>query len=314
MNKLYQEAIGLLEKANDIGLITHTDGDGDAFGSTLAMARVLNQMGKKVLVFSNEKFSPEIEVMSEGSMPELVDTYKKVDLLICLDFNNIKRAVIPEILNQAKAENIPILVIDHHLRGEIGEIANLYLNKPVSSTCELVFGLIKAWNYRIDAKTANFLLFGLETDTSSLSNAGTSEESYKVAAELLSLGAKIKPIIEALRTRTLPSAKLIGRVLKRLHLNKNYNLAATYVTQKDIKDLSLDEATVSSGLANYLDQVKEAENIIVFTETKEGEIKVSMRSNRSGANVGKLAEFLGGGGHRLASGFIFRGSIKEITK
>lgn len=307
-------ALELLSRAEKIGLLTHVDGDGDAFGSILGFERVLKQMGKNVVIFSDEDYPPEIRQLNDNNSDQPVTEYEDIDLLVCLDFNSKNRAALPEIITNARNTETPVLVIDHHPIGDLQNVADVYLNKLTSSTSELVFELVKAWTYKIDSKTADFLLFGLETDTSSLSNAGTTESSYKAASELLNLGAKVKPVIEAMRRRTVPSAKMVGRALERLHLNSKYNLAVTYVTRRDVEELGLDEATVNSGLANYLDQVKEAHNIIVFAETKEGGIKASMRSNRSGANVGSLAEFLGGGGHKLAAGFNFEGEIEKLIK
>jgi len=315
MKNNFEKAIEIFESAEKIGLIAHVDADGDALGSVLALERVLSQMGKKTIIFSDEEYVPELAQIAEQELKKPVSSFEQVDLLVCLDFNNQKRAVLPEVVEITLRKNIPIILIDHHRGGDLGELSDANISDVnASSTCEIVFELTKKWNYRIDSKTADFLLFGLETDTFSLSNSNTSERSYQAASELLKLGAKVKPVIEAMRRRTLPSVKMIGRALKRLHLNEQYNLATTYVTLKDIKELGLDEKTANSGLANYLDQIKEAKNIIVFAENDEGKIKVSMRSNRSGANVGELAEFLGGGGHKLAAGFTFDGEIKKHIK
>jgi phosphoesterase RecJ-like protein len=43
-------------------------------------------------------------------------------------------------------------------------------------------------------------------------------------------------------------------------------------------------------------------------------IKVSMRSNKSGADVSSLCSFFGGGGHVKAAGFEIYGKLEEILR
>jgi len=310
---LVKKIISALEGANKIGLITHRDGDGDAFGSILAFKIALENLGKKTVIFSNEDLPEEFLLVSPNIKYQKQVDFQSIDVLICLDFNSASRATIPEVVEEVLFKNITLINIDHHRPLDLREKSNIYWGKEsASSTCEMVFDLLTSWGMVIPKDAASLLLFGLETDTNSLQNPNTTTEAYQVASELIKGGARLKPVVEnALKRKTIPRAKLLGIAIRRLHLRKDLNLIASYVTTSDLNKLGITE-DAASGLANFLDQIREAGNIMIFTEDGLGNVKVSMRSNRSGANVAKLAEFFAGGGHIKAAGFSFYGELSSL--
>jgi len=66
----------------------------------------------------------------------------------------------------------------------------------------------------------------------------------------------------------------------------------------------------SEDLVNYVRSVAGVEVGLLFMEQPRGGVKVSFRS-RQRIDVGRLAEQLGGGGHRLASGAILPTSLDD---
>jgi len=68
----FQQIVSLIEKSENILLVTHRKPDGDAVGSTMAMYKALTLLGKKVTAASTDKlpesfdFLPEIENLSQG--------------------------------------------------------------------------------------------------------------------------------------------------------------------------------------------------------------------------------------------------------
>jgi nanoRNase/pAp phosphatase (c-di-AMP/oligoRNAs hydrolase) len=54
--------------------------------------------------------------------------------------------------------------------------------------------------------------------------------------------------------------------------------------------------------------------IMVVYGFKDGTIKGSLRSTRPEINVARLAQGLGGGGHRQAAGFTLRGRLERTGK
>jgi phosphoesterase RecJ-like protein len=67
------------------------------------------------------------------------------------------------------------------------------------------------------------------------------------------------------------------------------------------------------GIAGFLGGL-EAGAIMVVYGFKDGTIKGSLRSTRPEINVARLAQGLGGGGHRQAAGFTLRGRLERTGK
>lgn len=313
MNSIKEKIIAEINQANKIGFITHKEGDGDAFGSMLALERVIHKIGKKTVIFSNEKLPQIFEIIENEVAYNPVEQYENIDLLICFDANSIKRFSVPAVL-EAAISKTKIVVIDHHLNGELEETSTLYWRDlTVSSTSEMVFHLISKMGLEIDKITATLLLFGIETDTFSLQFTNTSPSTFRSVAELLKKGARLKTVVEsAFGGKPITIVKLLGRAIDRMKLEKS-GLAHTYITLKDMEELDLTEQS-SSGVANFLDQVKEAKVTVVLQEKPNGIIRVSMRSNNSDINVAEICEKFGGGGHSKASGFETEGTISSVAK
>jgi len=302
-----------IKKAKRIGLITHKDGDGDAFGATLGLARGLNLLGKTSIIFSNEKLNRVFEFLNENIEYLPKDKYEKVDLVIGLDANSLKRFTIPGIIDCAKSDNVKIAIIDHHLPSDLKGITDYYWQaEDESCTSEMVFDLLTEIGVKIDKITATLILIGIETDTFSMQFVNTRPKTFEVVAELLKLGARLKPIVEsAFGGKPISTVKILGRVMNRLELRNG--LATSYITKKDATDLKL-ESEASSGVANFLEQIEGANIVAVFEEREDGIVKVSLRSNNSDADVEKIAKALGGGGHKKASGFEYAGKLEDAMK
>lgn len=310
-----KKAIDLIEKAQKIGFITHKDGDGDGFGAMLALARVLENAGKKTIVFSNEALPQIFDFIENKIEYHPKNHYQKVNLLIGFDANALDWFTLPEIFKEARKDGAKILVLDHHIPMDITKVADFYWNEPeISCVCEMVFELIKAMGLRIDKATATLLLIGIETDTFSLQFTNTKPQTFRTVAELLKLGARLKPVVEStFGGRPIVVVKMLGRAIERLDLDKKSGIAITYITNEDISELELSEQA-SSGVANFLDQIKEAKVVAVLVEREPGNFKVSLRSNNSDKNVAKVAESFGGGGHKKAAGFEIEGDLQEVLE
>jgi bifunctional oligoribonuclease and PAP phosphatase NrnA len=308
------EVLQLIDTAETIGLVTHIDGDGDAFGSMLGLKRVLETIGKKVIVFSSEPLLSMFDFLAEeiNYLPQ--KSYQPVDLLIGLDGNFFERFSIPELFPDAIASGPKTLIIDHHELSEVGDKITMYWGDPnISSASEMVYRLTKELNLKLDKVTATIILTGIETDTNSLQFENSKSEAFLAIADLLTQGARLKSVMDnAFSGRPLPVISLLGIVLERVRLTKD-NLVVSYVTLADKKELGLTDK-VSSGIANFIEQAEEGKVAIVFEEIEGGLVKASMRSNNSSANVARFSNYFGGGGHKKAAAFKFKGNLSSLIK
>lgn len=304
--------ISLIDEAKTIGFVTHVDGDGDAFGSMLGLARIVEMLGKKAYVFSNESLNYTYDFIKEDISYNPLSVYRPVELLIGLDANSFARFTIPDLFKMAKRDGAKLAIVDHHERSDIGEKVDFYWGDPsISSASEMVYLIAKEMKIKLDKTTATLILLGIETDTFSLQFENSKPEVFLAVAELLKQGARLKPIVEsAFGGKPLPMVLLLGRVMDRVRLYKG-DIAVSYVTIKDKLELGLTE-NASSGVANFLDQIKEAKVTMLFEEVGDNLVKVSLRSNGSNADVAHFASFFGGGGHKKAAGFHFKADLSKL--
>lgn len=313
MEQKIQKTISLIKKADKIGFITHRDGDGDAFGSMLALSKVLKDAGKKTVIFSNEPLLKSLDFLKEKIEYNPKAEYQKIDLLIGLDANTVDRFTVPKIFHEAKKDGAEILVIDHHIPLKLtNELDNYWGDTEISCVSEMVFNLLKKMNQKIDKVVATLLLLGIQTDTLSLQFSNTSPETFNVVAELIKMGARLKSVAESVfGGRPISQVKMLGRIIERLELDEKSGLATSYIAFSDVVELRLTEQA-SSGVANFLEQVKGTKIIAVFEEREPNKFKVSLRSNNSDLDVSKIAEEFDGGGHKKAAGFRTEGNLEDV--
>lgn len=107
--------------------------------------------------------------------------------------------------------------------------------------------------------------------------------------------------------KPLAQLQLWGLALSRLKKIKKYNLAVTYVTHEDLVNLNLTTEAME-GLANYLSILQEVRTILVL-KIDEDLIRGSFRTAFETPDVSKVAQALGGGGHKKAAAFRLPGKL-----
>ena len=161
-----------------IVILSHTNPDGDAIGSSIAWAESLRRAGHTVACIVPNKYPYYLDWMSgirdvvifktdsEGRAARAVE---EADLIFCLDFHSLSRldALSELIAANASAKRI---LIDHHLNPT--EPFDLMFSHPESSsTSYLVYRLIeRLWGAdTVTRAQAEVLYVGMMTDTGNFS-------------------------------------------------------------------------------------------------------------------------------------------------
>lgn len=125
-----------------IVIVSHTNPDGDAVGSSLAWAEALRSMGHEVTCVVPNKYPyfldwmqgiEEVVVFKNDTEGRAARAIAGADILFCLDFNAVSRL---EILSETIGANTTArrVLIDHHLSPDEG--FDLSFSHPdSSSTC-----------------------------------------------------------------------------------------------------------------------------------------------------------------------------------
>ncbi len=318
---LVREFQRLLRSAQHIVLTCHVRPDGDAIGSTLGLAFMLQEMGKDVKVITPDApprslaFLPGFETLVPFTRyPDYVPVLlNEADLLICCDFNALKRTdKIAPMLGQM---DCPSVMIDHHEYPQ--KYPTLTISRPeMSSTCELVFRIIcdmGVYN-RMGKEAATCIATGIITDTRNLSVNCSDSELYLIMYELLKKGVKKEEIVkETLNTKSLNAFRLNAFAMSdRLTLLPHYHTAITAISADDLKRFKYERGD-TEGLVN---QPLEIHDIIASYFLREDPdcIKVSARSTNEFPVSRVCEDLFGGGGHTQAAGGEFEGSLDEARR
>lgn len=319
MNDSKQIIVEQLLKANKILIITHRRPDPDALGSMTAVWKWLSDGKKQIDLYSIEPASVDnyfsvfglSNTMLTKNVADIVNTV--YDCVVILDCGSLYQAGIEDWFEDYKKQNpqTAFVNIDHHASNNYFGTLN-YVVSEASSTCQLVFELMRSQQQSINSFIATALLYGIVADTGSFSNGATNLESLKISSELLQLGARHNQVSRAfLCNKETSLLKLWGIALSRLQLILEYRIAYTYITKDEMKNFG---AIGSEGLSNFLNDLNDADVVMVLTEKDDGTIKGSLRTTKDNVNVMQIAAIFGGGGHVKAAGFTVEGDINSLTE
>lgn len=284
-----------IKKSKNIVIVTHENPDGDAVGSSLAMYHVLKGLKKNVDIIIPEyaKCFNELPGIDEV----IKESDKVYDLAISLD------AATDKLLNvwvKYFREADQRIVIDHHSTNTMfGDINYVDLSSPACA--QVVYMLIKHYRWKITPEIGTCIMAGIITDTGGFQYSGVSRDTFNIAAELLDAGVNISKVYKKVfDTKTKSSFELRRIALDRMEFLEDDKIAFTYITNED-------ERKVNAGVGDYEGIVSEGRSIegvevsIFLHELKDGEFKISLRSN-SYVNVSDVCIMFGGGGHIRAAG------------
>jgi len=311
MNTTYTQAYDRIQGAKNILLITHIFPDGDALGSLGFMCEWMTQLQKKYVAYtagplpSSLSFLPHYHKFNVDKNSFSIADF---DLIISLDCGSLARTNVAEEIKQ-RNKNQFFIEIDHH--PSIEAVSDLEIREPtMASTTELLYKISQSLNYRLNTDMARSILTGILTDTGNFSFSATSQYTIASAANMLLKGASLSKIIEKTwRTKKLPDLKLWGIALSRLTKIEAYDMTYTVILATDFEATKADDEAVE-GLAEFISSLPENKAVLVLREDMNGHIRGNLRTIRDDINVGKLAQRLGGGGHRKAAGFSLPGKLR----
>ena len=305
-------AVELIERYERFLILSHEEPDGDALGAALALQAGFIALGKKAVVALKDPVPAPFRFLP--GVPEIVTDFLVGDyeVLVVVDCGDLARSGFPARILQFRASRKPIINIDHHPRNDLTRVASVNIvDTSVAASVELVADLLNELGVAIVPSVATQLLTGLYTDTGGFKHSNTTPAVYALASSLLAKGARLKRIVHYVATtRTLAALKLWGLVLSRVRQHPSLPLALSMISQEDLERCraSLNDL---GGVVNMINSIPGTEAAVLFTELPDGEIKVSIRTERDGIDVSRLAAIFKGGGHKKAAGFRLRGRIAK---
>ena len=273
-------------------LVAHVDPDGDALGSSLALKRALDAMGKRTLLpLDAPRYLAFLA--NEGELSDPIDALPDDCLLVVLDVSDRKRAA------GAPTEGAAFIVnIDHH--GTNDRFGDLALVEPASAaTAQIVKDIIDALPVSWTPEIATPCLTGVLTDTGNFRYANTSPDVLACAGELLEKGVDYAGLTDRLQWRHPDYFKMLGLVMSSVEFAFDGLLVSATITQAmrdEIGDTD-DDSNDYVGLIRYAEGTK----IAALLKEHDGFTKLSVRT-RDDVSAQAICMQLGGGGHVVAAG------------
>lgn len=289
-----------LEKANKILITSHVHPDGDAIGSSLALCHVLKGMGRQVQVVLDDHV-PDIYDILPGF--EEIQRYDgeplAADMVVLLDARPGREGRICSFVTA------PVLNIDHHASNDC-KADYSYVEPEASATAEMLYGLFLEWGIAIDEQTASCLYMGIATDTGFFAFPNTRPETMEICASLVRLGAKPAEIAAAVQRKSFHEVEELGRGLGTMELFADGRAVGIFLDESFL-DLEL-----TDDLIDMVRYIRGTDLAVLLKAENEDSCRVRMRSEV--LDVSKLAQILGGGGHREAAGATIQASFAEAKK
>lgn len=316
-NTDYQKALDIIIKSNNILITCHVKPDGDSCGSIIAIVESLKPSGKKITPLLLSSLPDWYKFLFDTSPAVLdenitIDRLKQTafDLIVIVDTNSCTQ--LPDLEDYLKAVDTPVLVIDHHLASDgLGDVE--LVDSSAAAAALVVYDLLKFAEFQITHKIAQALFVAIATDTGWFQFNNTDSRVHRICAELIDAGVHPAEIYHRLYQNFSPQRiKLMTKMFDNLELHFHGRYAVQHLLRSDFDETGAN-LNDTENLIDECRRIRTVEVAALFVEMPDSKVKCSLRS-RGAVNVGQIAQKLGGGGHKLASGITMTIPIEQAKQ
>lgn len=306
----FSSIIERIDLATRILVLSHDRPDGDAIGSAMATALLLEKVGKDVVVMNHDEvpellaFLPQTDRIQRPVAGETIDC----DLLLVLD--SAGRDRIGQAVWDSVPEGVFTINIDHHISNtEYGDLNCVDSTSP--ATGQILFQLAEAARWKIDRDIATHLYAAISTDTGSFCYPSTTSETMRIGGALidagLDLGETNQMLYENYPRRRVEAMRIL---LQDLRFDCDGKCASVKLPLSVSENLGL-QLGDTEGVIDVIRAIDSVVVAVFFEELPNGKIRVSSRSKDTAYGVGEICAVFGGGGHTLAAGARLPGPLEK---
>ena len=311
-NATLEQIASTLASEQRFVLLTHAKPDGDAIGSTLALARALRTMGKDVSLVYIAPWPERFRAVL-GSTPVVhasAETFanppfEEPDVIVVLDTGS--RSQLDCACGYVEARADKAIIIDHHAHGDPELARTRHVDPTAAAACVLAAYLIAALTgdaiNSFPREVAEPLFLGCATDTGWFKHPNVSPRCLRLCADLLEAGANHDELFRTTEQND-PASRLLlmRRALDSLTFHDGRRIAVMTLTHADFEESGAGPDD-SGGLIDLPKSVGEVRVSVLLTE-RDGLTKASFRSKagEGAVDVNAAAQSLNGGGHKHAAG------------
>jgi phosphoesterase RecJ-like protein len=312
-NVTYEQVAHRLGNAKRVMITTHAKPDGDAVGSTLALARALANRGQTAEVFWMGPVESSLLLLTGDTKYQLVEKTRpqgEYDAIVITDTGAWTQ--LEPLTEWLKPQRERIIVIDHHARGDDVAAMRIVDARAASST-QVLARLLDEMRCEVTPGVggiAEALFLGLATDTGWFKYESARSEAFALAARLLAYEvdkSRLYQIVE--ENYGPPRLALEARALGSLTYACGGAVAIQTLGLADFKETGARPEDLT-GLVNTPMTVGAVRVSILISQSETGLCKISFRSKPAApgkppgdfVDVNVLAQQFNGGGHKHAAG------------
>ncbi len=303
-----KDAADVITSADSALIVCHTNPDGDAVGSALAVKKLFEALGKRAKAAAPSPLPDYVAFLADCDMTYSEGDGDGYDVIIAVDTASVSQLGELSFL----ADKIA-MSIDHHASSEP---FCPYLTVPDASAAgEVIFDVYEELRdrgaLRSDLPDAARCLFAaISADTGSFKYSNTAPKTFRTAARLTEIvngagdgGLATWDISRLIHdTLTEKDLRINAFVADRIKLFEGGTLAACLITADDMASLGAEERDFGGAI----DVVRSLAGVGVALTVRQSakdpeEYKISSRANAD-VDVASVCAALGGGGHRRAAG------------
>lgn len=317
-----------ISEAKRVACVCHVNPDGDALGSTLALAEWMKLLGKECSVVVPNRFPDFLQWMPgadaivryDKRSDEAGSILRQADMLWICDMNSPSRVlgmeeILKECISQRNDTQYRVMV-DHHLDPD-KDFVHLSVSCPeMCATCEVLCHLICQLGQMefLPHESAVCLYTGMMTDTGGFTYNSSRAVVYECIGQLLKKGIDKDRIYRNVFWTNSPNRmRLVGYLLYvKLEIIQGMNAAVMTLTNQERRTLGVKNGD-TEGIVNMPLQIQGMRLSVLISEDTEhsGYVKFSLRSVDDFPCNEMSARFFGGGGHKNAAGGRLQCSIED---
>lgn len=296
-----KECAELIKALDKVHIYTHIHPDGDALGSSFALAAAMKKIGKSVKVICLDTLPKYLShvwnVENEDFEAEYLITSDVADMSLLGDFGEKKID----------------LVIDHHRENRVNAEKKLVIPEA-AATGEIIFDIIKEMGVTLDRYIAECLYTAISTDTGCFKFSNTTEKTFKTVSELCrftpngNFGYLNTPLFI---TKTINKMQFESEIIANLRFFFGGKVSVAVVTGELTKKHGLSDS--ETGAVEQLGKSPEGVVLAITLKERENGYKVSLRSDDT-IDSSLICSHFGGGGHRCAAGCFFEDTEEKIIE
>lgn len=303
------EDLEILKNSNTVCLIGHVEPDPDALSSMMVFKQFLKKhfdIPTVDLYAENESLSEGMKAIldKENLIQSLPDVLKSYDTAIMMDSPSSDRlGIFKKLFETTKSK----IVIDHHATNLYE--GNINIVEICSSTCEIVYSILKKFEYKLTPSEKGKIYAGMITDTNNFAVGEVKQRTFEICSEICEEINKDEIYRVFLSSNTIKKMYLLSLVINNIKSYDENQIIISHLNNEMLNEIQANHNDFC-GVVNTLATINTA-NLVCFIEPKGYQYYVSMRA-RNGFDVSHIAKNYGGGGHVGAAAFTSNLTIEEI--